>query len=62
MTTITLQEVEMLASLMTRAGVSQYEAIWANAFLERLRQMAREAQAKTSNPTPKEAQNVPAES
>lgn len=52
MTTITLQEVELLASLLARAGVSQYEAIWANAFLERLRQMAREAE---------EVQNVPAE-
>ena len=39
---ITKQEVEMLASLLQRAGVNPYEAAWVNAVLDKLRQMASE--------------------
>lgn len=45
MTKITQEEVEMLAVLLQRAGVNQYEAIWANMMLNKLRQIAQE-QAK----------------
>jgi len=38
---ITLQEVELLAMLLARAGVNQIEAVWANEFLNRLRELAR---------------------
>lgn len=34
---LTVQEVEMLAGLLARAGINQYEAIWANAIMDRLR-------------------------
>ena len=37
---VTLQELEMLASLLARAGVTNIEAAWANDALNRLRQMA----------------------
>lgn len=42
---LTREEVEMLANLLTRAGVNAYEAAWANAMLEKLRVLAA-AQAK----------------
>lgn len=41
---LTMQEVEMLAGLVMRAGVNQIEAMWANAILDRLRVLALEAQ------------------
>lgn len=34
---ITVQEVEMLAGLLQRAGVTQIEAAWANSIMDRLR-------------------------
>ena len=37
---ITLREVEMLASLLQRAGVNQIEASWANIVMDRLRAAA----------------------
>lgn len=37
---LTLQEVEMLATLLQRAGVTPYEVIWVNGVLARLRQAA----------------------
>lgn len=49
---ITLQEVEMLASLLARAGVTEIEAVWANTTLGKLRKLALEAQEQ------KEKENV----
>jgi len=46
---ITIQEVEMLAVLLQRAGVNAYEMIWANAILDRLR-----AEAARTTLEPKE--------
>lgn len=40
MNIITLQEVELLAALLARAGVTEIEAIWANTTLNRLRLFA----------------------
>lgn len=37
---ITRDEVELLAALLARAGVNQYEAAWANAIMNRLRALA----------------------
>jgi len=37
---LTREEVEMLASLLTRAGVNVYEAAWANAVMDKLRVLA----------------------
>lgn len=37
---LTRDEVEMLAALLTRAGVNAYEAAWANVVLEKLRVLA----------------------
>ena len=37
---LTREEVEMLASLLTRAGVNAYEAAWANGVMDRLRVLA----------------------
>jgi len=34
---LTREEVEMLASLLTRAGVNVYEAAWANMVMDKLR-------------------------
>lgn len=34
---ITKTEIELLASLLTRAGMTQIETIWANSVLDRLR-------------------------
>jgi len=39
---ITLQEIELLASLLARAGINPVEAAWANAFLNKLRGIAAE--------------------
>jgi len=44
---LTRDEVEMLAALLTRAGVNVYEAAWANAVMDKLRVLASlDAQAK----------------
>ena len=43
---ITLQEIELLAGLLKRAGVNQYEAIWANGIMDRLRAEAAKAELK----------------
>jgi len=37
---LTREEVEMLASLLTRAGVNVYEAAWANGVMDKLRVLA----------------------
>lgn len=37
---LTREEVEMLASLLTRAGVNIYEAAWANGVMDKLRVLA----------------------
>ena len=37
---ISPQEVEMLAELLSRAGVNKFEALWANGILQRLRELA----------------------
>ena len=44
MQNLTLMEVEMLASLLTRAGVTQIEAAFANAIMDRLRALAARAE------------------
>ena len=43
---ITLHEVELLAALLARAGVTEIEAMWANVVLGKLRKLAIEAQEK----------------
>ena len=35
---ITLQEIEMLGSLLQRAGLNYFEATWVNAILTKLKQ------------------------
>ena len=45
---ITMKEVELFAGLMSRAGVTQIEAMFANSFLSKLREMAKE---KVDTPT-----------
>ena len=42
---ITVQEIEMLAGLLQRAGVNQYEAAWANMVMDKLRALALEQEA-----------------
>lgn len=42
---LSLQEVEMLAGLLARAGTNVYEAAWANEMLDRLRLLAESALA-----------------
>ena len=42
MVKITPKEVEMLARLMARAGVNEYEAAWTNSVLDKLRALAAE--------------------
>ena len=37
---LTLEEVEMLAALLARAGVNVYEAAWANGVMDKLRVLA----------------------
>lgn len=48
----TVQEVELLAGILQRAGVNQYEALWCNQMLDRLRAIAvgMELTAKQSAP------------
>ena len=43
---VTLSEIEMLAALLTRAGVNAYEAAWANNLMDRLRVLAGPADAQ----------------
>lgn len=40
---LTLQDVELLAGLLSRAPVTPVEAVWANMVLDRLRALAIEA-------------------
>lgn len=49
---ITIEEVEMLAALLQRTGVTVYEAAWANMMLDKLRAIAAE-QGATQAPTAK---------
>ena len=41
---ITLEEVELLAVLLQRAGINPYEAYWANSIMDRLRAVAAAAE------------------
>ena len=53
---LTREEVEMLAALLTRAGVNVYEAAWANAVMDKLRVLASlDAQAKEKQDTDTQA-------
>jgi len=53
---LTREEVEMLASLLTRAGVNVYEAAWANGVMDKLRVLASlDAQAKEKQDTDTQA-------
>ena len=49
---ITMQEVEMLAQLVGRAGVNPYEAAWANTFLDRLRALVATSPEPPAEETP----------
>lgn len=44
--TITSQEIELLAQILQRAGVTQIEASWCNALLSRLRILVAEQEAQ----------------
>jgi len=46
---LTIEEVEMLAMLLQRSGVTPIEAAWANSILNRLRAAALEQQAKAND-------------
>jgi len=49
---LTREEVEMLAALLTRAGVNAYEAAWANVVMDKLRVLATlDEQAKKQEDT-----------
>ena len=49
---LTREEVEMLASLLTRAGVNVYEAAWANGVMDKLRVLVGlDAQKKSEKDT-----------
>lgn len=53
---LTREEVEMLAALLTRAGVNAYEAAWANVVMDKLRVLASlDAQAKEKQDTDTQA-------
>jgi len=55
---LTHEEVELLAGLLARAGVNNYEAAWANVILDKLRVLASlDAQEKQEKDT-----QAPAES
>lgn len=54
---LTIQDVELLALLLQRAGVTQIEATWANATLDRLRSIALEHQTKAALEQQKDAQD-----
>jgi len=41
---LTLQEVELLATLLQRAGVTPIEAMWANMVLNKIRQLVVEGE------------------
>lgn len=47
---VTLHEIEMFAGLLSRAGVTQIEAVWANGFLDRLRALAQTAASEKIAP------------
>ena len=56
---LTREEVEMLASLLTRAGVNVYEAAWANGVMDKLRVMASlDAQKKSEKDTQAPAESL----
>jgi len=59
---LTREEVEMLAALLARAGVNNYEAAWANVVLEKLRVLASlDAQKKQEKDTQASAKSQAAE-
>jgi len=47
---ISIQEVELFASLLGRAGVTQIEAMFANGFLDQLRTLAEAAASEKTAP------------
>lgn len=49
-TMVTIVEIELLAGLLARAGVTQIEAIWCNTVLERLRNLIVIEQGKQDPP------------
>ena len=51
---ITMKEVELFAGLMGRAGVTQIEAMCANSFLNKLREIAKEAAKSAAEPDKEE--------
>jgi hypothetical protein len=55
---LTMQEIEMLAGLLQRAGVNVYEMVWANSILDRLRTIALEQQAKAMQEQKKDDQTA----
>lgn len=56
---ISLQEVELLAKLLQRAGVNPYEAAWANGIMNRLRAEAARAELeKKKEPLAQEDESV----
>lgn len=52
---ITRDEVELLAGLLSRAGVNQYEAAWANMVVDKLRAEAAKQEAEAALKPPVEA-------
>lgn len=46
---VSIQEIELLAGILQRAGVSQIEAIWLNDVLNRLRVEALERAAEAKD-------------
>lgn len=45
---LTIQEVELLATILQRAGVTQIEALWVNGILDRLRAATLEQRAEAA--------------
>ena len=43
---LAIQEVELLATILQRAGVNQVEAAWVNAMLNKLRLIAKEEESE----------------
>ena len=41
---ITVQDIELLAALLQRAGVNPYEAAWANGIMDEIRAMVAKAE------------------
>lgn len=55
---LTAQEVEMLANLLSRAGVNKFEVIWANGVMDRLRALAEANKEEPENEQPADQSGV----